>query len=317
MSLSAVRITPEVFLACTTHALTHESEEVMGLLLGDIQVHGDVLTAHIWKAVPQIRTDRRKDRVETSPEQMAQCTAMAERLTTSTGVRTRVIGWYHSHPHITVLPSHVDVHTQAMYQMLETGFVGLIFSVFNSDAATSGQHIQVTAFQSVPQEAGLHMLGSGTLEGLDQQTKDALRASAAESAASAPQWMRKEVPLKVSSGPGSEHTSLHDYVDLQSMLLAEENNAYHSRVQPGPNQGAAAPAALSQLYESTLYQQALSQLMETELAPALQAMHRLTRQAEHWEQQLADQATILKGRLGALSVASQQQESVHGQACVL
>lgn len=61
-----------------------------------------------------------------------------------------------------------------------------------------------------------------------------------------------------------------------------------------PNQGAAAPAALSQLYESTLYQQALSQLMETELAPALQAMHRLTRQAEHWEQQLADQATILK-----------------------
>lgn len=68
---------------------------------------------------------------------------------------------------------------QAMYQMLETGFVGLIFSVFNSDAATSGQHIQVTAFQSVPQEAGLHMLGSGTLEGLDQQTKDALRASAA------------------------------------------------------------------------------------------------------------------------------------------
>lgn len=53
-----------------------------------------------------------QDRVETSPEQMAQCTAMAERLTTSTGVRTRVIGWYHSHPHITVLPSHVDVHTQ-------------------------------------------------------------------------------------------------------------------------------------------------------------------------------------------------------------
>ena len=24
-----------------------------------------------------------------------------------TGTMTRVIGWYHSHPHITVLPSHV------------------------------------------------------------------------------------------------------------------------------------------------------------------------------------------------------------------
>lgn len=69
MSLSAVRITPgnhgkacmarslstqsrhsdmfnlcctEVFLACTTHALTHESEEVMGLLLGDIQVRANL-----------------------------------------------------------------------------------------------------------------------------------------------------------------------------------------------------------------------------------------------------------------------------------
>ena len=29
------------------------------------------------------------------------------RLSVSSGRRTRVIGWYHSHPHITVLPSHV------------------------------------------------------------------------------------------------------------------------------------------------------------------------------------------------------------------
>lgn len=28
-------------------------------------------------------------------------------MTTTTGRTTRVIGWYHSHPHITVLPSHV------------------------------------------------------------------------------------------------------------------------------------------------------------------------------------------------------------------
>ncbi|GFH22308.1 MPN domain-containing protein, partial [Haematococcus lacustris] len=59
-------------------------------------------------AYPQIRTDRRKDRVESSPEQMARCSAHAERLSRETGVRCRVVGWYHSHPHITVLPSHVD-----------------------------------------------------------------------------------------------------------------------------------------------------------------------------------------------------------------
>ncbi len=38
---------------------------------------------------------------------------------------------YHSHPHITVLPSHVDVRTQAMYQKLDEGFVGIIISAFN------------------------------------------------------------------------------------------------------------------------------------------------------------------------------------------
>ncbi|KAL2458742.1 Mov34/MPN/PAD-1 family protein [Forsythia ovata] len=65
----------------------------------------------------------------------------------ATGITTRVIGWYHSHPHITVLPSHVDVRTQAMYQLLDSGFIGLIFSCFSEDAQKVGR-IQVIAFQS-------------------------------------------------------------------------------------------------------------------------------------------------------------------------
>ncbi|KAJ4950754.1 hypothetical protein NE237_027586 [Protea cynaroides] len=69
-------------------------------------------------------------------------------MTVATGRTTRVIGWYHSHPHITVLPSHVDVRTQAMYQLLDTGFIGLIFSCFSEDALKVGR-IQVIAFQSL------------------------------------------------------------------------------------------------------------------------------------------------------------------------
>ncbi|GMH03639.1 hypothetical protein Nepgr_005478 [Nepenthes gracilis] len=69
-------------------------------------------------------------------------------MTLATGRTTRVIGWYHSHPHITVLPSHVDVRTQAMYQLLDSGFIGLIFSCFNEDAYKAGR-IQVIAFQSL------------------------------------------------------------------------------------------------------------------------------------------------------------------------
>ena len=40
--------------------------------------------AEIWAAVPQIRADRRKDRVETTPEQLAAATAEAEISLTST-----------------------------------------------------------------------------------------------------------------------------------------------------------------------------------------------------------------------------------------
>jgi hypothetical protein len=69
-----------------------------------------------------------------------------------------------------------------MYQMLDEGFIGLIFSVFNS-APSKEQTIQATAFQSLPggdpAAAGLQGVSSGDLAGLDLQTQEALRASAA------------------------------------------------------------------------------------------------------------------------------------------
>ncbi|KAL6563193.1 hypothetical protein OROHE_005780 [Orobanche hederae] len=149
MSLTSVKMSEDVWLTCLTHALSTETEEIMGLLLGDIQLskHGSV-TALIWGALPQPRSDRQKDRVETNPEQLTAAAVHAERMTMATGTTTRVIGWYHSHPHITVLPSHVDVRTQAMYQLLDPGFVGLIFSCFSEDAQKVGR-IQIIAFQSL------------------------------------------------------------------------------------------------------------------------------------------------------------------------
>jgi hypothetical protein len=70
-----------------------------------------------------------------------------------------------------------------MYQMLDAGFIGLIFSVFNS-AASKEQTIQVTAFQSLPGSdaaaaGALQGVSSDDLAGLDLQTQEALRASAA------------------------------------------------------------------------------------------------------------------------------------------
>eukprot|EP00897_Mesotaenium_endlicherianum_P008040 jgi/Mesen1/7264/ME000373S06337 len=152
MSLTGVEITPEVWLTCVTHALSTETEEVMGLLLGDVEyLENGSVVAQVWSAAPQTRSDRRKDRVETNPEQLAAATAEAEIsspppmppppmpppppplqpaqaplldsalarhvLSASTGRTTRVIGWYHSHPHITVLPSHVGACALAPYPL--------------------------------------------------------------------------------------------------------------------------------------------------------------------------------------------------------
>ena len=56
---------------------------------------------------------------------------LRQALAAETGRPLRVVGWYHSHPHITVWPSHVDLQTQAQYQTMERTFVGLIFSCFS------------------------------------------------------------------------------------------------------------------------------------------------------------------------------------------
>ncbi|XP_027341919.1 lys-63-specific deubiquitinase BRCC36-like isoform X2 [Abrus precatorius] len=132
MSLTSVKMSEEVWLTCVTHALSTETEEIMGLLLGDIQhSKNGAVTALIWGASPQTRSDRRKDRVETNPEQLAAASALADRMTASTGRTTRVI----------------DVRTQAMYQLLDSGFIGLIFSCYSEDVNKVGR-IQVIAFQS-------------------------------------------------------------------------------------------------------------------------------------------------------------------------
>ena len=63
--------------------------------------------ANISALINLRRLDKKKDRVEISPEQLLNATVEAERLTMELKRPMRVLGWYHSHPHITVCPSHV------------------------------------------------------------------------------------------------------------------------------------------------------------------------------------------------------------------
>ncbi|XP_014211487.1 lys-63-specific deubiquitinase BRCC36 [Copidosoma floridanum] len=144
MHLKKVCLQADVYMVCLQHALSTENFEVMGLLIGD---NAEGVTT-ISAAIILRRSDKKKDRVEISPDQLLKATNEAERLTEELHKRVRVVGWYHSHPHITVCPSHVDVGTQAMYQIMDSSFVGLIFSVFSEDKGSKEQEVSLTCFQS-------------------------------------------------------------------------------------------------------------------------------------------------------------------------
>ncbi|XP_028142546.1 lys-63-specific deubiquitinase BRCC36 [Diabrotica virgifera virgifera] len=144
--LKRVNITADVYAICVQHALTTEKQEIMGLLIGEVNESERV--SNISACVILHRSDKQPDRVEISPEQLCHASMHADQLAKKLNRPMRVLGWYHSHPHITVWPSHVDIRTQATYQTMDPLFVGLIFSVFQNDTRSRRNQIQVTCFQA-------------------------------------------------------------------------------------------------------------------------------------------------------------------------
>ncbi|KAM9327138.1 lys-63-specific deubiquitinase BRCC36 [Gastrophryne carolinensis] len=196
MAVQAVHLEGDAFLVCVAHSLSTEREEVMGLCIGEVDTHKVV---HIHSVIILRRSDKRKDRVEISPEQLSAATTEADIslyiLTEITGRPMRVVGWYHSHPHITVWPSHVDVRTQAMYQMMDIGFVGLIFSCFIEDKNTKTGRILYTCFQSVQAQKST-------------------------------EYERIEIPLHVVPQDTIRKVCLESAVELPRILCQEEQDAY-------------------------------------------------------------------------------------------
>ncbi|KAF9947645.1 BRCA1 BRCA2-containing complex, subunit 3 [Mortierella alpina] len=152
-ALSRVLVQSNVLHILLAHALSTEKEEIMGMLMGDWIKEGATEIARVDGVSLLTRSEKRKDRVEIGPEQLTKAAIEAEEITKATGKTTRVIGWYHSHPHITVFPSHVDLRTQLSQQYMDPRFIGMIVSCFNTDSELSNK-IQVTCFQSRPSEGG-------------------------------------------------------------------------------------------------------------------------------------------------------------------
>jgi len=229
MALQEVRCSADVYLVCLTHAMCTEKEEVMGLLIGEVDASR---VAHISSVIILRRSDKQPDRVEISPEQLTRAAEKAE------AVGKRVIGWYHSHPHITVWPSHVDVRTQALYQMMDERFVGIIFSVFNQDTKTLVNRIQVTCFQSINQSP----------EG------------------EPPQYMRAEVSLHITPSDCISKNCLNALVELPKILSAEEQEAYF-RTTNCKNLD-----LVTQIHNGAVFSKSQCQLMEVVTGPMVHSL---------------------------------------------
>nr|XP_054771272.1 lys-63-specific deubiquitinase BRCC36-like [Lytechinus pictus] len=75
MTATGVYLAADAFMVCLTHAFSTEREEVMGLCIGEIDTNKIV---HIVSVIMLRRSDKRKDRVEISPEQLSFAASEAE-----------------------------------------------------------------------------------------------------------------------------------------------------------------------------------------------------------------------------------------------
>ncbi|KAH0630990.1 hypothetical protein JD844_004441 [Phrynosoma platyrhinos] len=75
MAVQAAHLEADAFLVCLNHALSTEKEEVMGLCIGEVDTSRIV---HIHSVIILRRSDKRKDRVEISPEQLSAASTEAE-----------------------------------------------------------------------------------------------------------------------------------------------------------------------------------------------------------------------------------------------
>ncbi|KAL2767947.1 lys-63-specific deubiquitinase BRCC36 isoform 1 [Daubentonia madagascariensis] len=200
-AVQAVHLESDAFLVCLNHALSTEKEEVMGLCIGELN--------------DDTRSDSKFAYAGTEMRTVAE-----KRLAELTGRPMRVVGWYHSHPHITVWPSHVDVRTQAMYQMMDQGFVGLIFSCFIEDKNTKTGRVLYTCFQSIQaQKSSESPHGPRDFWSSNQHIS-------IEGPKEEERYERIEIPIHIVPHVTIGKVCLESAVELPKILCQEEQDAY-------------------------------------------------------------------------------------------
>jgi len=257
--LQRVILSSDAFHFCMTQCLSTEVEEVMGLLIGEVDDKNGI--CHVTHSLPLKRLDKRKDRVEIGTEQLGLSIDVADQLSAD---RRRqkgldgqlaeslapltVVGWYHSHPHITVFPSDVDIMTHDQYQSSMSKFwLGLIFGVFNYEEAKSTNRFQLIAFQSAP------ATGYGRSNG-----------------AGGGRLQHVIIPIEIESRgmPKVDQWALKKAATLIDLLLEEEKEAF----QLNQGTGKARSEQIGRHHNACVYSKAIAKIIALLGAPMIDAM---------------------------------------------
>ncbi|KAI8974723.1 JAB1/Mov34/MPN/PAD-1 ubiquitin protease-domain-containing protein [Pilobolus umbonatus] len=260
--LYKVYLPTEIYQVMLTHAYSTENEEVIGMLIGYWEkvensnpfVPSKVV-AHIRSLSLLSRSDKRKDRVEIAPEDLHMAAVEAEAYGQKTGQPMVVVGWYHSHPHITVFPSHVDLNTQYTQQFMDDRFFGIIISCFDS-SSHHAEKTSITCFQS--------------LSSLQNNHK------------------RVNIPLEIIPCSVNDVYSL--YSRLPTLIHEEHQREYHAAVDSiiydlkaskqlnEKNQNL--PGSMTQLYNTSVYGQSISSVIDTIIIPLAHIMDSKSKQMQ-------------------------------------
>lgn len=192
------------------------------------------------------RLDKRKDRVEIGTDQLASAFHVVEELNShknEAGDKNslQVVGWYHSHPHITVFPSEVDITTHHQYQsQLSPFWLGLIFGVFNFDETTFTNKFQLIGFQSVE-----------TMQNSRTVLKHAIIP----------------IVIKPRRSPAVDEWQLKKIAELIDLLLDEEKEAFFM------NQAENGGTPAGNQYNACVYNKAVAKITTLLGAPMMDAMN--------------------------------------------
>ncbi|GIY01245.1 hypothetical protein CDAR_213091 [Caerostris darwini] len=239
--------------------MSTDGEEIVGLLVGEVDENR---VAHVSAVVLLRRSDKRKDRVEISPEQLSNASTEAERLACILKRPIRVIGWYHSHPKLTVWPSPIDVNTQDNYQFMDEGFIGMIFSVFNDDPNKKGGRIQMTCFQAQ----------SILLDDCNIEKK------------------RVDIPIHLVPASSISSVCMNALIQLPRFLCQEEQLAYQITNQVPLDY-------LTRLHNSSVYVKSMGQIAEVICGPLLKMLEERIINNEVKRKKLLERKRELKSRL--------------------